>query len=116
VSLSDDPIITRVLPRPVQKPDVYLKVKPVPTTLDLQPTPSVNIVDKIHTGCLMLGLVPHLFTISKGLLMKNWKTTVAGVISAIALVVNSVTGYVIPQEALTAVAVFIIGFFAEDSK
>lgn len=64
----------------------------------------------------MLGLVPHLFTISKGLLMKNWKTTVAGVISAIALVVNSVTGYVIPQEALTAVAVFIIGFFAEDSK
>jgi hypothetical protein len=48
--------------------------------------------------------------------MKNWKTTVAGVVSAIALVVNSVTGYTIPQEAITAVAIFIIGFFAEDSK
>jgi hypothetical protein len=116
VSLSEHPIITRVLPRRIERPDVYQKVQPVPIMPVSSPSEPSKIVDKIHNAWIMLRLVPHLFTIAKGLLMKNWKTTVAGVVSAIALVVNSVTGYTIPQEAITAVAVFIIGFFAEDSK
>jgi VanZ family protein len=118
VSLSEDPIITKVLPRRIERPNVFQKIRPVQPlpVVDDEEQPSTNIVDKIHNAWIMLRLIPHLFTISRGLLMKNWKTTVAGVVSAIALVVNSVTGYTIPQEAITAVAIFIIGFFAEDSK
>ncbi len=118
MSLSDDPIITKVLPRRIERPNVFQKIRPVQPlpVVDAEEQPSTNIVDKIHNAWIMLQLIPHLFTISRGLLMKNWKTTVAGVVSAIALVVNSVTGYTIPQEAITAVAIFIIGFFAEDSK
>lgn len=117
--LHDDPIITKVLQRQVERPDYKTVILPRhrPKPIKTEPQDSKpNLVDKIVYAWIMLRLVPHLFTILKGLLMKNWKTTVTGVVSAVALIVNSFTGYAIPQEAITAVAIFVIGFFAEDSK
>jgi hypothetical protein len=48
--------------------------------------------------------------------MSNWKTTVTGVVGALAVLVNSITGVVIPQDAIIAVVLFALGFFAKDGK
>lgn len=63
-----------------------------------------------------MKLIPHFFTIIKGALMSNWKTTVTGVVGALAVLVNSITGVVIPQDAIIAVVLFALGFFAKDGK
>jgi len=118
VSLSDDPIITKVLPRRIERPNVFQKVRPV------QPLPVVDAEEQPHVSreTKTLGftgymkLVPHIYTIIKGALMSNWKTTVTGVVGALAVLVNSITGVVIPQDAIIAVVLFALGFFAKDGK
>ncbi len=64
---------------------------------------------------MVVALTPYMFTLSKGLVMKSWKTTVAALVGAVAYVVNAVFGLAIPSEAIIAVAVFFIGIFAKDS-
>lgn len=59
-------------------------------------------------------LVPHIYTIIKGLIVSNWKTTVTGIVGAIALLVNSLTGVTVPQDAIVALILFLIGLFAKD--
>lgn len=59
-------------------------------------------------------LVPHIYTIIKGLIVSNWKTTVTGIVGAIALLVNSLTGVTVPQDAIVALVLFLIGLFAKD--
>lgn len=61
-------------------------------------------------------LVPHIYTITKGLIMSNWKTTVTGVVGALALLLNSLTGVSIPQDAIIAIVLFAIGLFAKDGN
>jgi hypothetical protein len=87
VSLSEDPIITKVLPRRIERPNVFQKIRPVQPlpVVDAEEQPSTNIVDKIHNAWIMLRLVPHLFTICKGVAMSNWKTTLTGVVKLIFL-------------------------------
>lgn len=46
--------------------------------------------------------------------MKDWKTTVTGLVGAAALLINTWTGVAIPQDAIIAVALFAIGWFAKD--
>lgn len=46
--------------------------------------------------------------------MSNWKTTVTGVVGALALLLNSLTGVTIPQDAIVALVLFLIGLFAKD--
>lgn len=46
--------------------------------------------------------------------MSNWKTTVTGVVGALALLLNSLTGVTIPQDAIIALVLFLIGLFAKD--
>jgi hypothetical protein len=65
---------------------------------------------------LIMAITPYLFTITKGLVMKNWKTTISAVVGAIAYVLNAVLGLEIPSEAIIATVVFFIGFFAKDSN
>ncbi len=70
---------------------------------------------KLKTRIAIL-IAPHVFTIIRGKVMKNWKTTVTGIIGAIAVVAQSIFGVVIPQEAILAVTVFVVSLFASDSK
>ena len=65
---------------------------------------------------LYAALTPHLLSIIYGRVMKNWKTTLSGVVGALAVLVQSIFGVVIPQEAIIAITLFVVGLFAEDSK
>jgi len=65
---------------------------------------------------IAIMIAPHVFSIIRGKVMKNWKTTVTGIIGAIAVVAQSIFGVVIPQEAILAVTVFVVSLFASDSK
>ena len=48
--------------------------------------------------------------------MKNWKTTVTALVGALAVLINSFTGVHIPQDAIIAVVMFAVGFFAKDAE
>lgn len=73
-------------------------------------------IDKmVRVTKLVAGTTPHVFTTISGLIMKNWKTTVAGVIGGLAFIINSVFGLQMPTEAILATTVFVIGLFAKDS-
>ena len=114
--LSDDPIISKVVLRYKfwpKRQDYVPPIERVPLADELQP--HVPRETKLgFTG--YMKLVPHVYTILKGALMSNWKTTVTGVVGALAVLVNSITGVVIPQDAIIAVVLFALGFFAKDGK
>lgn len=84
-----------------------------------QLTPSerigLSIDNMVRITKLVAGTTPHMFTTIRGLIMKSWKTTVAGVIGGLAFIINSVFGLQIPTEAILATTVFVIGLFAKDS-
>jgi len=65
---------------------------------------------------IAIMIAPHVFTIIRGKAMKNWKTTLTGIVGAIAVGAQAIFGVVIPQEAIIAVTVFLVSLFAEDSK
>ncbi len=65
---------------------------------------------------LYAALSPYLLKTIVGVTMKNWKTTVTGIVGAAAVLVQSVFGVVIPQEAIIAIAVFLVGLFSSDAK
>lgn len=70
---------------------------------------------KLKTRIVVM-ITPHVFTIIRGKAMKNWKTTLTGIVGAIAVGAQAIFGVVIPQEAIIAVTVFLVSLFAEDSK
>lgn len=76
---------------------------------------TLAVDDTIRIAKLVTGTTPYVFTTLKGLIMKSWKTTVAGIIGGLAFIVNSVFGLQLPTEAILATTVFIIGLFAKDS-
>lgn len=68
------------------------------------------------TTTLVALLSPHLITIGIGRIMKNWKTTIAGIVGGIAVLAQSIFGVVVPQEAIVAVTLFVVSLFAKDSE
>lgn len=64
---------------------------------------------------ITLGAMPYLFNIIQGAIVKNWKTTVAGIIGGLAFIINSIFGLQIPSDAILATTIFVIGLFAKDS-
>lgn len=48
--------------------------------------------------------------------MKDYKTTITGIVGAVAYVVNHLFGVVIPSEAIIGVTVWALSYFAGDSK
>ena len=113
--LSDDPIISKVVLRYKfwpKRQDYVPPIERVPLADELQPhvpreTKQIKFTDAVR-------LVPHIYTIIKGLIVSNWKTTVTGIVGAIALLVNSLTGVTVPQDAIVALVLFLIGLFAKD--
>lgn len=120
--LTDDPIIGKVLLRykyePERKPYVHsperLPLK-LPTNAIANngetSNDSLTIFDKTK---LAFKLIPHFFKFITGVTVNNWKTTVTGLIGAVALIINAVTGVQIPEQPIIAVTLFLIGLFAKD--
>lgn len=77
---------------------------------------TLTVDDVILKTRLVVGLTPYLFQSMVGVQMKNWKTTLTGIIGAIAYACNLIFGLEIPSDAILAVALFAIGLFAKDSN
>lgn len=85
-----------------------------------QPKEEVNWLDNIQATAerawLYVKLAPYFFELLKGLVMKDWKTTLTAVLGAAAQVVNYFTGYEIPPEVITWTTIIVGLFFAKDGK
>ena len=68
------------------------------------------------TTVLVAKLSPHLITIGIGRIMKNWKTTITGIVGGLAVLAQSIFGVVVPQEAIVALTLFVVSLFAKDSE
>jgi hypothetical protein len=82
--LSDDPIISKVLLRYKfwpKRQDFVPPIERVPLADELQPhvpreTKKLNLLHYVR-------MIPHFYTIIKGVAMSNWKTTVTGVVKLV---------------------------------
>lgn len=77
----------------------------------------MNIIDKTR----MLYYLNKLWNlIEEGIKMKNWKTTLGGIIATIGAILKLINpGFEIPDEvsaALVTVGIFIIGLFSKDNN
>ena len=75
----------------------------------------IATADVARVTKITLGTMPYLFNIIQGAIVKNWKTTVAGIIGGLAFIINSIFGLQIPSDAILATTIFVIGLFAKDS-
>lgn len=76
---------------------------------------TLKVDDVIADTLVVAKMTPYILQTVLGLGMRNWKTTVTGVVGALAVLVNSLTGHQIPTEAIVAVVLFVVGFFAKDA-
>jgi hypothetical protein len=97
-----------------KRQDFVPPIERVPLADELQPHVPRETKTLGFTG--YVKLIPNIFTIIKGVAMSNWKTTVTGIVGALAVLVNSLTGVALPQDAIIAVTLFALGFFAKDGK
>ena len=75
----------------------------------------IATADVARVTKITLGTMPYLFNIIQGAIVKNWKTTVAGIVGGLAFIINSIFGLQIPSDAILATTIFVIGLFAKDS-
>ena len=75
----------------------------------------IATADVARVTKITLGAMPYLFNIIQGAIVKNWKTTVAGIVGGLAFIINSIFGLQIPSDAILATTIFVIGLFAKDS-
>lgn len=111
---NDDATITKVAPRPIQRLeyDGPMKLYRRAPNVDEVTEPK----DYGLTFWQKLRLTPYMFQFLKGVVMKDAKTTITAIVGAAAYVVNALFGIGIPQDAIIAVTVFVIGLLASDSK
>lgn len=78
-----------------------------------------EVVDNSTSKPSIFVIVRHLYTIIKGLLMKDWKTTVSGIVAAVAYGVHAIWGFYIPEivtNSVISLALFAIGYFSADKS
>lgn len=105
---------------PKQKLTVPEQVPLKPITLDPDLLKQAEVPFQELSGYekarMSVQLVPFIYQILKGKLMKDWKTTLSGVVGAGAVILR-MFGVDIPQpvlDGIIAVALFCIGFFSKD--
>lgn len=115
---TDEPIITKaetwaqrmMRERTIESaPRPYVDPKAIGEVPKTKPSYELTFFEKLR-------LMPYIFQLTKGLLMKDAKTTVTALVGAAAYVLNSLFGIGIPQDAIIAVTVFVLGLFAGDTK
>lgn len=87
--MADDIIITTVAPRLIEREQQteatkFFRERPEPIEVPREPI-TLSLWDKIRLGPMLL---PSLFIITKGLLMKDLKTTISGIVKAIFLILS----------------------------
>ncbi len=115
-NLDSEPLITRVeLRNKIERPQQFGSMIPVnrlPIHLE-----QLHVVDNSQAKPSIFGLIRYLYTIIKGLLMKDWKTTVSGIVAAVAYGVHAIWGFYIPEivtSSVISLALFAIGYFSAD--
>lgn len=74
-------------------------------------------VDNPQPKPSIFGLIRYFYQIIKGLLMKDWKTTISGIVAAVAYGVHAIWGFYVPEivtNSVISLALFAIGYFAGD--
>lgn len=115
-NLDSEPLITRVeLRNKIERPHEFGAMIPVNRLPFNMERPEV--VDNSKAKPSIFGIVRHLYSIIKGLLMKDWKTTVSGIVAAVAYGVHAIWGFYIPEivtSSIISLALFAIGYFSAD--
>lgn len=115
-NLDSEPLITRVeLRNKIERPHEFGTMIPVNRLPFNMERPEV--VDNSKAKPSIFGIVRHLYSIIKGLLMKDWKTTVSGIVAAVAYGVHAIWGFYIPEivtNSVISLALFAIGYFSAD--
>ena len=113
--LESEPIISKVL-RPVVRPDrgpmddnKHFIDLPKPSLRWPDYEPRLTLWNKVR-------LVPYILKTFYGVVMRDYRTTVTGIVGAIAYGLNYAFGVVIPQEAIIGLTVWALSYFAGDSK
>jgi hypothetical protein len=76
-----------------------------------EPSALENAVENVTMAARMS---PHIITIIRGMIMKNWKTTLTGLVAAGALFAKMQWNIDIPTEAILAIGLALMGFFSKD--
>lgn len=110
---SDEIIISKVAPRGVEivRDEHLTKFSRQPIEPLEVPTEPIEL-----TLWQKARLVPFIIHITWGVLMKNPKTTITGLVGGIAYIANALLGVVLPSEAIITVTVFLIGLFSKDAE
>lgn len=126
--LNTEPLITKVEPRPV---DLYRDKTPSTTfTRLVEPieAPKLSFADPekptifetlAHTAEMTwfyVRLMPYFTKTIGGLVMNDWKTTLTGVLGAVAYAINYFTGITVPQETILLATTVIGLWLAKDGK
>ena len=61
-------------------------------------------------------LFPHFLKTVWGLIMKDWKTTITGLLGGVAALINYFTGLIIPQEVIAFITMIAGLYFAGDKN
>lgn len=85
---------------------------PLPVAAPEPEKPSIfeSLATTAETMWLYVRLVPYFTQVLKGLVMHDWKTTITGILGAIAYAVNYFTGVVIPPDVIV-LATTVIGLY-----
>lgn len=115
-NLDSEPLITRVeLRNKIERPHEFGTMIPV-NRLPVFPE-QVQTVDNSEAKPSIFGLIRYFYQIVKGLLMKDWKTTVSGIVAAVAYGVHAIFGFYVPEvvtNSVISLALFAIGYFSAD--
>lgn len=115
MSANDEPLITRVkLRNKIERPQDFMVV-PV-NRLPVFPQ-QAQTVDNSESKSTIFGLIRYFYQIIKGLFMKDWKTTISGIVAAVAFAVHAIWGVYIPEivtNSVISLALFAIGYFSAD--
>jgi hypothetical protein len=79
-----------------------------------QPSIERSLENIVNNAQLAARVTPHVITIIRGMIMKNWKTTLSGLVTAGALFAKVKWNIDIPTEGIVAVGLFLIGYFSKD--
>ena len=116
---SDEIIITKVAPRAVEivRDEHLTKFFRQPVEPIVLPKEASEAPKPIElTLWQKARLVPYIIHTTWGVLMKNPKTTITGLVGGLAYVANALLGVVLPSEAIITVTVFLIGLFSKDAE
>jgi len=108
---ADEIIISKTLPYAVRflRPERNELLKHVEPLQVEKEVPELTLWNKVR-------LIPYISQFIYGVIMKNWKTTISGVVGGIAYLTNAIFGVIIPSEAIIAVSLFLVGLFSQDAS